>query len=130
MRGNDRSMIRALRGPVTLITLGVLFALNNFTPYRFEQTWPILLIVFGLMSLLRRGVEDRPAPIGTWASSTPNAPPYVDTRTSGSYAQGPYAQAPQPLAGPPATSRGGFGTTAPPRAPEPGEQGNPSGGGL
>ena len=53
MNGNP-SMLRAMRGPITLITLGVLFALNNFTPYGFSETWPVLLIVFGALSLLSR----------------------------------------------------------------------------
>jgi len=53
MNGESR-MLHAIRGPVTLITLGVLFALNNFTPYRFSETWPVLLIVFGALSLLGR----------------------------------------------------------------------------
>ena len=56
------STLHAIRGPVTLITLGGLFALNNFTPYHFSETWPILLIVFGALSLLGR-------------SSGPGAPP-------------------------------------------------------
>lgn len=54
MNGNG-STLHAIRGPVTLITLGALFALNNFTPYGFSETWPVLLIVFGLLSLLSRG---------------------------------------------------------------------------
>ena len=62
MNGNP-GMARAIRGPVTLITLGVLFALNNFTPYGFGETWPVLLIVFGAMSLLCRGSRsDAPPP--------------------------------------------------------------------
>ena len=73
----QRSLVRAIRGPVTLITLGVLFALNNFTQYRFEQTWPVLLIVFGLLSLVRRGLEPPPPP-------PPSFPP------GGSYYQGQY----------------------------------------
>ena len=28
----EPSLLRAIRGPITLITVGVLFALNNFTP--------------------------------------------------------------------------------------------------
>jgi len=52
--------IRAIRGPITLITLGVLFALNNFTPYGFSETWPVLLIVFGALSLLCRGTANVP----------------------------------------------------------------------
>ena len=49
------SLARAVRGPVTLIVLGGLFALDHFTPYSFQQTWPVLLIVFGLLTLLARG---------------------------------------------------------------------------
>ncbi|HTT64718.1 MAG TPA: DUF5668 domain-containing protein [Bryobacteraceae bacterium] len=54
MNANDVNLLRAIRWPVTLITLGTLFALNNFTNYGFNQTWPVLLIVFGLLSLLGR----------------------------------------------------------------------------
>ena len=61
MSGSEPSFVRAIRGPITLITIGVLFALNNFTRYRFEQTWPVILIVFGLLSLLRRGTQSMPA---------------------------------------------------------------------
>jgi hypothetical protein len=60
MNANDANLLRAVRWPVTLITLGTLFALNNFTIYGFHQTWPVLLIVFGLLSLLGR--TSRPAP--------------------------------------------------------------------
>ena len=45
----------------------MLFALNNFTPYGFGQTWPVLLIVFGLLSLLARGSEP-PVPPRTSAA--------------------------------------------------------------
>lgn len=51
-------LARAIRGPVTLIVLGVLFAADHLTPVGFRQTWPVLLIVFGLMTLLGR--EARP----------------------------------------------------------------------
>jgi hypothetical protein len=50
-------MLRAIRGPAILITVGVLFALNNFTPYSFSETWPVLLIVIGILSLLSRGTN-------------------------------------------------------------------------
>jgi hypothetical protein len=55
----DTSLIHAIRGPIVLITVGVLFALNNFTPYGFGETWPVLLIVLGLVSLLGRGAGPR-----------------------------------------------------------------------
>jgi hypothetical protein len=50
----DTSLLRAIRGPVMLITIGLLFALNNFTQYGFNETWPVILIVGGLLSLLGR----------------------------------------------------------------------------
>jgi cell wall-active antibiotic response 4TMS protein YvqF len=65
MNGNRRTL-HCIRGPITLVTLGVLFALNNFTPYRFSETWPVLLIVFGALSLLGRSSGANP----------PQPPPY------------------------------------------------------
>lgn len=68
------SMIRAIRGPVTLITLGVLFALNNFTRYGFSDTWPVLLIVFGALSLLGRSTAPG-GPPGAQRYGYPPPPP-------------------------------------------------------
>jgi len=46
---------RAITGPIILITVGGLFALDHFTSWGFTRTWPVILIVVGLMTLLRRG---------------------------------------------------------------------------
>jgi hypothetical protein len=103
---DNRSLVNAIRGPVTLITLGVLFALNNFTNYGFDKTWPVLLIVFGLLSLMRRGVEPAP-PAPSFPPPNfppPNFPP-PNFPPQGSYSHSPYAQ--------PAPSKGGFGGSAP-----------------
>ncbi|MFB3829449.1 MAG: hypothetical protein ACE15B_21950 [Bryobacteraceae bacterium] len=58
MNGGSAGLVRAIRGPVTLIALGVLFAMDHFTGYRFAQTWPALLIVYGVLTLFGR--ESRP----------------------------------------------------------------------
>ena len=94
----DPNLARAVRGPITLITLGVLFSFDHFTPYSFSQTWPVLLIVFGLLSLLRRGAcrtQGPPAPGDQpWPprpSQTWGPPP--DSMRSG-YAGGGYRQSP------------------------------------
>ena len=131
-RGQCDSLAHAIRGPLTLITLGVLFALNNFTPYGFDKTWPVLLIVFGLLTLVGRGTAQVPPP----APETPGAappPPYSYTPPASSYRQSAYTQPPAgnaPNEGAPAgTAKGGFGTSAPPRQPDPGQT-PPSGGSL
>ena len=46
------ALARALRGPAILVTVGLLFLLNNFTRFGFEETWPAILIVVGALSLI------------------------------------------------------------------------------
>ena len=108
MRDSDRSLVGAIRGPVTLITLGALFALNNFTPYQFHQTWPVLLIVFGLLTLMRRTVEPATPEPQPFPPQYPYTPPPAPP--SGGYRQSGYAE-PAP---PPGPAKGGFGGTAKP----------------
>jgi hypothetical protein len=92
---DDRSyrIIRAIRGPITLITLGVLFALQNFTPYKFDQTWPVLLIVFGLLSLMQRGAAP-PRPPQMPPMPPPAPPPPPRGYSSTGYTSSPYYQPP------------------------------------
>ena len=90
MPADSYQVIRAIRGPITLITLGALFALQNFTRFGFDQTWPVLLIVFGLLSLLQRGAAP-PRP----AQMPPMPPPPVRSYpTATGYAGSPYSQPP------------------------------------
>ena len=51
MNGN---FICAIRGPVMLILLGILMAIDQMGSYSFGRTWPALLIVFGLFKLAER----------------------------------------------------------------------------
>jgi hypothetical protein len=51
---SDRSLLRAIRGPVLLITLGLLFTADYFLNYPFHRTWPVLLIIFGILKLAER----------------------------------------------------------------------------
>ncbi|MGA3237883.1 MAG: DUF5668 domain-containing protein [Bryobacteraceae bacterium] len=90
MKDRDRSGMRGLRGPVMVITVGVLFALNNFTPYRFEETWPVLIIVAGLVSLLGRAVA--PPPMAPPPPYTTYQPPVPPPAAAGGYRQTPYSQ--------------------------------------
>lgn len=138
MKGSEVPLIRAVRGPLTLITIGVLFALQNFTPYSFDRTWPVLLIVFGLLTLVGRGLEPAPPPPPPPGPFT--APPY-NYPPAGGYRQSPFPPVTPPVtppvAAPPAPPspaapyKGGFGASAPPRpAAEPGPNSGPTGEGV
>ncbi len=54
MNHSECSFICSIRGPVMLIAIGALFALGQFTPYGFHRTWPVLLILLGVLKLLER----------------------------------------------------------------------------
>ena len=69
---NDASaFIQAIRGPLMLITLGALVAIDYAGIYGFWRTWPVLIIVFGVLKLLERGTA-KPVP-----------PPFPDNRPPG-----------------------------------------------
>lgn len=57
MRTN-RSFLAAIRGPIMLITLGVLAAIDQFGGVTFWRTWPVLLIVIGILKLAEMGVKN------------------------------------------------------------------------
>ena len=51
MNGKSPTLMRAIRGPIMLITVGVLFAFDHMTQFSIARTWPAILIVLGLLSL-------------------------------------------------------------------------------
>jgi hypothetical protein len=54
--------MQAIRGPILLITLGVLFALHQADVVSFARTWPLILIMIGVMKLIERLVMRPPGP--------------------------------------------------------------------
>lgn len=52
MNGNSTGVLRAIRGPLLLITLGTLFAIDHFGQFSIWRTWPVLLIVLGVLKLV------------------------------------------------------------------------------
>ena len=92
-------VIRAVRGPIILITIGVLFAIDHSGGLEFQRTWPFLIIVIGLMKLLERAlVGQQPANVGFQP-----APPWGQ-QYPGGYPGFPPQNAPQNP--PPAPSSG------------------------
>ena len=54
---NTANILQAVRGPVLLITLGVLLVIDHFGGANFWRMLPLLLIVYGVMKLLERVVR-------------------------------------------------------------------------
>lgn len=45
------AFLRAARGPIMLIALGTLIAIDHAGGMQFSRTWPILIIAFGILKL-------------------------------------------------------------------------------
>ena len=58
MNGTNVSLVQAIRGPIMLITLGSLVAMDYFGVYGFSRTWPLLIIIFGILKLLEKIAEN------------------------------------------------------------------------
>jgi len=96
---DSAAFLRAIKGPVLMITVGVLFALDNFTPFSFNRTWPVLLVVVGILSLGKSPARGKVRYQAQWGPPRPPVPP-------------PAPPPPSPSA-PPAASTGGTATATP-----------------
>jgi hypothetical protein len=67
----SRCQMRGLMGPVVLITLGVLFLIQQYSRISFGQLWPILLIAIGLVKI----IEATASTEGHIGGSTPGPNP-------------------------------------------------------
>ena len=73
-----RCTIRSLRGPAVIITVGVLFLLDQMrgSTFSFHNTWPMILIVMGVISLAS-ALAPMDGHLETPANGVPPAPPPV-----------------------------------------------------
>lgn len=93
--GRARYNTHGLMGPAILVTLGVLFLLDNVSGYPFWRTWPILLIVMGAVKVLCYVMPD-----GGSREAGQYPPPYGG-QYPGAYGQQPMADMGQaPVQGP------------------------------
>lgn len=78
MNGNyTQDLMRAIRGPIVLICIGVLFTVDHFGNLGFDRSWPVVVILIGVLKLAEhlgsRRTDPPYAPAGF--PPTENAPP-------------------------------------------------------
>ncbi len=54
MNSRGALFAQAARGPILLITIGILFALQQAGVLSFSRSWPLLIIAVGVMKLIER----------------------------------------------------------------------------
>jgi hypothetical protein len=54
----DRCKMRCIMWPALMVTLGVLFLMDNLQGPGFERTWPLILLVIGAVKLLQSNASD------------------------------------------------------------------------
>lgn len=88
----QRCSIRGLMGPVVVVTVGVLFLLAEMRGGYFEfwNTWPVILIVIGIISLASafasgEGHVSHTAPVPAAIPPAPNMPPTPSGPAPNSY---------------------------------------------
>jgi hypothetical protein len=55
-------LLRALRGPLTLILLGTLFVIDHNGVISFTKSWPIIIIFLGIVRLAERALAPELTP--------------------------------------------------------------------
>lgn len=79
-----RCRARSIMGPVMLITLGVLFLLDNLDVrnFDFHHTWPVILLVIGLVKIFQSNAPTygHIVPAGPGTPTPPTQPPSGEVR--------------------------------------------------
>ena len=73
----ERCRTRRLMGPAILVTLGVLFLLENTSSIDFGKTWPAILLVIGVVKLVQSNAsyDGHVGPLPPGPDGYPPAPP-------------------------------------------------------
>jgi TM2 domain-containing membrane protein YozV len=76
----DRCKMRCIMWPSIMITLGVLFLMDNLHGPGIERTWPLVLLVIGAVKLLQSNASEA-GHVGGPPALPPQAPPPVPPRS-------------------------------------------------
>jgi Domain of unknown function (DUF5668) len=88
---NQWLQLRRLRGPAFLVLLGIMFLLAEWHIISFHRSWPLLLILAGILTLAERAALARvdPGQFGGTAGTYAPYPPPAYTPPTGSVAPPP-----------------------------------------
>ena len=71
-----RCRMAGMMGPAVLITLGTLFLIGEFSSFEFHRSWPILLLVIGIVKLLQYTAPiDGHQPVQLYTAAPVTPPP-------------------------------------------------------
>lgn len=59
---NRYMVLRRMRAPLILVTIGVLALLDQYNVMQFGQSWPVILIVIGVLMLAERAALSQSSP--------------------------------------------------------------------
>jgi uncharacterized membrane protein len=60
MNSRGALFAQAIRGPILLIAIGALFAMHQAGVLHFSRTWPLIIIVIGVLKLVERLATPQP----------------------------------------------------------------------
>ncbi len=87
MNNRGSLYLRTIRGPILMITVGILFAIHQAGVFPISRTWPLILIVAGIVILAERLSG---APQGAPSNpQQPQAPPYATPQSAYARARRP-----------------------------------------
>jgi hypothetical protein len=61
MNSRRAMFMQAIRGPILLITIGGLFAMHQAGVLHFSRTWPLIIIMIGVLKLIERMAMPQPS---------------------------------------------------------------------
>jgi len=71
----DRCRARSLMGPAVLVTIGVLSLLDSVSRFGWHRTWPLLILVIGVVKLLQSSASGTGHTTPPTIEGTINPPP-------------------------------------------------------
>lgn len=71
----NNNLFATIRGPILLIAVGVLFAIDHAGIFGIRQSWPVLLVLLGLLKLLEHLTTEPRQPVPPMPGPPMSGPP-------------------------------------------------------